>query len=202
LDPWYGPARGFDFAREVQPVLNRYCVSCHDQGNKTIDLGGGQSIELVRFGQPYWMGTCEISNAQFQQFDPHHFSRYYVKRHESRGDDRGMMLDQPDQPALRVSWNRAMAFCQWLSEKTGLNVSLPTEQQWETACRAGSGRAFHYGGEDFSQWENMADFGSGEKTVKGGSFLDPPSRCSADARLGYPPWQNVHNAGFRIVVND
>ena len=37
LDPWYGPARGFDFAREVQPVLNRYCVSCHDQDNK-LDL--------------------------------------------------------------------------------------------------------------------------------------------------------------------
>jgi len=110
-----------------------------------------ESIRLVRFGQPYWMGTCEISNAQFQRFDPDHFSRYYVKRHETRGDDRGMPLDQPDQPALRVSWNRAMAFCKWLSEKTGLNVSLPTEEQWETACRAGSGRAFHYRGEGFSE---------------------------------------------------
>jgi formylglycine-generating enzyme required for sulfatase activity len=242
--------------------------------HKTIDLGGGQSIRLVRFGQPYWMSTCEISNAQFQRFAPDHFSRYYVKRHETRGDDRGMPLDQPCRPALRVSWNRAMAFCQWLSKRTGMDVTLPTEEQWETACRAGSGRAFHYGGEDFSQWENMADktfatvgykgisifdhfeveghvclvvaegvefadrrfddkgvvtmpvgsykpnafglhdmhgnvaewtltdFAGGEKTVKGGSFLDPPSRCSADVRLGYPPWQNVHNTGFRIVVID
>ena len=30
LSPWYGPARGFDFGREVQPVLDHYCVSCHD----------------------------------------------------------------------------------------------------------------------------------------------------------------------------
>lgn len=238
----------------------------------TIDLGGGQSITMVRFGQPYWMGACEISNAQFQQFDPDHFSRYYVKRLETNGDDRGMMLDQPDQPALRVSWNRAMAFCEWLSEKTGMDVTLPTEAQWETACRAGSGGSFHYPGNDFSQWENMADktfatvgrkckpdqehfsvegmclpvadgvdfadqrfddkavvtmpvgsynpnafglydmhgnaaewtltdFGNGEKTVKGGSFLDAPKRCGADVRLGYPPWQNIHNTGFRIVVN-
>ncbi|RMG00417.1 MAG: hypothetical protein D6741_06840, partial [Planctomycetota bacterium] len=37
LDPWYGPPRGFDFAREVQPVLNRYCVACHNQNSK-LDL--------------------------------------------------------------------------------------------------------------------------------------------------------------------
>ncbi|MCB1123851.1 MAG: formylglycine-generating enzyme family protein, partial [Verrucomicrobiae bacterium] len=37
LEEWYGPARGFDFAREVQPVLNRYCVSCHDQ-SQPLDL--------------------------------------------------------------------------------------------------------------------------------------------------------------------
>ena len=30
IEPWHGPARGFDFAREVQPVLNRHCVACHD----------------------------------------------------------------------------------------------------------------------------------------------------------------------------
>jgi hypothetical protein len=30
IDPWYGPVRGFSFAREVQPVLDRYCVGCHD----------------------------------------------------------------------------------------------------------------------------------------------------------------------------
>ena len=52
-----------------------------------------------------------------------------------------------------------------------------------------------------AEW-TLADFADGERTVKGGSFLDPPERCSADARLGYPPWQNVHNTGFRVVVNE
>ena len=44
LQQWYGPARGFDFAREVQPVLNRYCVSCHD-GTDTIDLRPEDKVE-------------------------------------------------------------------------------------------------------------------------------------------------------------
>ncbi len=144
-----------------QPVAKRARIrtveALPELEQKTIDLGGGQSIELVRFGQSYWMGKYEISNAQFQQFDPDHSSRYYVKRHKNRGDDRGMMLDGPNQPALRVSWNRAMDFCDWLSEKTGLNVSLPTEEQWETACLANSDEPFHYSGEDFSKWENLAD---------------------------------------------
>ena len=51
-----------------------------------------------------------------------------------------------------------------------------------------------------AEW-TLTDFAGGEKTVKGGSFLDAPERCRADARLGYPAWQNVHNTGFRIVVN-
>ncbi|MCK5172507.1 MAG: SUMF1/EgtB/PvdO family nonheme iron enzyme, partial [Planctomycetes bacterium] len=85
---------------------------------------------LVKFGQPYWMGTCEISNAQFRKFDPAHTSRYYGKRHADRGDDKGLPLDDPYQPAIRVSWNRAMAFCRWLSKETGLDITLPTEEQW------------------------------------------------------------------------
>ncbi|MGQ9607005.1 MAG: SUMF1/EgtB/PvdO family nonheme iron enzyme [Thermogutta sp.] len=40
IDPWYGPPRGFDFAREIQPVLDRYCVSCHDGGHAAPDLRG------------------------------------------------------------------------------------------------------------------------------------------------------------------
>ncbi len=38
LTPWHGPSRGFDFAREVQPVLDRYCVGCHDGSSGRPDL--------------------------------------------------------------------------------------------------------------------------------------------------------------------
>ena len=52
-----------------------------------------------------------------------------------------------------------------------------------------------------AEW-TLSDFGPGEKTVKGGSFLDRPARCRADIRHGYPAWQNVYHTGFRIVVGE
>lgn len=127
--------------------------------HKTLELENGEKIELVNFGEDYWMGSCEISNAQFKSFDAEHNSRYFGKRHseDSNGDGKGMSLNEDNQPVVRVSWIRAMEFCEWLSEKTGMKVSLPTVEQWEYACLAGSSGNFHFQGFDFSEFENMAD---------------------------------------------
>ncbi|MCL2709249.1 MAG: SUMF1/EgtB/PvdO family nonheme iron enzyme [Planctomycetaceae bacterium] len=111
-------------------------------------------------GVPFWISTTEITNAQFAAFDPEHDSRI------ESGDfimfspgERGWAVNRPDQPVVRVSWNQAMEFCDWLSEQTGRKVTLPSVEQWEHACRAGTDTSFWYGDidTDFSPFANLAD---------------------------------------------
>ncbi|MCP4642385.1 MAG: formylglycine-generating enzyme family protein, partial [bacterium] len=132
----------------------------HAQGPaKTIDLGGGIQMTLSHIpDQDFWMGTCEVTNEQYRLFNPSHDSRYCVKRRD-RADGKGLTLNGPKQPALRVSWDDANGFCAWLSLKTGVHVSLPTAVEWAYACNAGKHTQLNYGdvSTDFSRHGNMAD---------------------------------------------
>ena len=84
----------------------------------------------------------------------------------------GYPANLPDQPVIRVSWNEAMAYCDALSKKTGLKITLPTETQWEWACRAGNDSDFWYGNlnTDFGKKENLADANLSKMAVSG---IDP-----------------------------
>ena len=144
---------------------------------RVIDLGDGVELRLSRIpagqfvmgdataeiNRPFWIGVCEVSNAQYAQFNPRHDSRY-IDRAGKDHKDRGFPANLPEQPVIRVSQDEANAFCQWLSEKTGAVVALPTEAQWEWACRAGSDTAMWFGeaDSDFSKFANLADV-SGSK---------------------------------------
>ena len=63
LTPWYGPARGFDFAREVQPVLNRYCIECHDGRQDRCDLRPEEVVRNYRGRVP---GRLDITRMHRQ----------------------------------------------------------------------------------------------------------------------------------------
>jgi formylglycine-generating enzyme required for sulfatase activity len=148
---------------------------------RTLNLGEGVTLELIRLPggsfvmgssdghpdeapvgavevKPFWMARCETSNHQFRRFNFAHESRT-EDRHGYQFGATGYDQDQPDQPAMRVSWEEAMAFCRWLSQRTGLRVTLPTEAQWEWACRAGAASAFSFGAldADYSAHANLGD---------------------------------------------
>lgn len=58
-----------------------------------------------------------------------------------------------------MSWNDAIAFCEWLKRKEGRNYGLPTEAQWEYACRAGTRSLYQHGNdpEELARAGNVAD---------------------------------------------
>ena len=112
----------------------------------------------VKIEKSYWIGRFEITNKQFQAFDATHNSRD-EDRHGYQFGRKGYEMNHPDQPAVRVSWQQAMDFCKWLSVKTGHKFTLPTESQWEWACRAGNDTDDWFGkfGSDYSKFANLGD---------------------------------------------
>lgn len=128
-------------------------------------------MSVVKIAKPYWVCTTEISLAQYQAFNPDHRNGFYDQHYKDQVRP-GYDMDQPDLPVIRVSWNQSMEFCRWLSAKSGMNVSLPTEAQWEFACRAGSGQAMAFGdaSADFSKFANLADVQLEKMAVSG---VDP-----------------------------
>jgi len=89
----------------------------------------------VRIASAFYVAVCEVTNAQYEKFDPSH-SKQRGKRGYSKADDEAVIF---------VSWHDAVAFCKWLSKKDGLPYRLPTEAEWEYACRAGTTTAFSTG---------------------------------------------------------
>ena len=108
--------------------------------------------------KPFRMGRIEVTNRQFRRFDPTHDSRR-ESRHGYQFGVTGYDVNGEEAPAVRLSWQEAMAFCAWASQTTGLRVRLPTESQWEWAARAGSDAPFWFGGldVDFAPYANLAD---------------------------------------------
>ena len=121
---------------------------------------------VVEIKKPFLMSTTEITNEQLRKFLPEHDSQVIDQQWKDH-IYAGYPADEPEMPAVRVSWNDALAFTQHLSEKTGRQVTLPTEAQWEWAARAGSDQPFFFGSSGYEKHANLADASIGLLAVRG-----------------------------------
>lgn len=110
----------------------------------------------VTITRPFYMGKFELTQAQYQKV---------------MGDNPSTIKGD-NLPVAGVTWQNAQDFCDKLSRQTGYEVQLPTEAQWEYACRAGTTTAY-YSGNDIADLDKIAWFGanSDHKPHPGGEKL-------------------------------
>ncbi|RMH18614.1 MAG: formylglycine-generating enzyme family protein [Acidobacteria bacterium] len=130
--------------------------------------GGGYNVERpkhqVRFDKHFRIGAVPVTNHQYLAFDPGHRVEHWEGVSEEK---------LRDHPVVNVTWYAAVAFCRWLRaalpEAEG--ARLPTEEEWEYACRAGTTTEYGSGDEESDLkkvgWYNI---NSGDRTHRVGEL--------------------------------
>ena len=120
------------------------------------DLGNGVKLEMVEIpAGTFYMGSPENEEDGRDSESPQHqvnVPSFFIGKYPlTQAQYQAIMGNNPanfkgaNRPVEKVSWNDAVAFCQKLSQKTGKNYKLPSEAQWEYACRAGTTTPFYFG---------------------------------------------------------
>ena len=127
------PAGRFQMGSETVALSVEAARSVGDEWRQ-FDRDEGP-VHTVMIDHPFRMGVTEVTNVQYECYDPAHRA-LRGKEGFSVGDDEAVVF---------VSWEDAVGYCRWLSERTGQSWRLPTEAEWEYACRAGTTTAYSYG---------------------------------------------------------
>ncbi|MEC9096890.1 MAG: formylglycine-generating enzyme family protein [Planctomycetota bacterium] len=138
----------------------KFKMGNHDKPAETVKKVGGGSprqevneehladeypVHEVTISKPFYMGVYELTQAQWKAVMGTEPWKTKAALAIARAQPRPQGFD--DYPVVWVNSYDAIEFCRKLSKKTGMTVSLPTEAQWEYACRAGSTTNFSFGDE-------------------------------------------------------
>jgi formylglycine-generating enzyme required for sulfatase activity len=123
--------------------------------NFTENLPKGITLEMVGLpaGQ-FLMGSSERDNEKPPhqvQVNSFAIGKYPITQAQYQavmGNNPSHFKNNPQNPVEKVSWDDAQAFCQKLSQITGKTYRLPTEAEWEYACRAGTTTRYYFGDDD------------------------------------------------------
>jgi formylglycine-generating enzyme required for sulfatase activity len=132
-------------------------------------------VREVVIARPFALGRMPVTFAQWDRFA----GATGGWRPPDEGWGRGA------RPVVNVSWTDAMAYCAWLSARTGRRVRLPSEAEWEYAARAGSGSAYPWGAEIRWGLANGMEAGvaeGGQCTTPVGAF--PPNAFGLHDMMG------------------
>jgi formylglycine-generating enzyme required for sulfatase activity len=110
----------------------------------------------------YEIGRYPVTNLEYKAF-------VEATNHEPPGHWQGgeLPVELADHPVTRVSWEDAIAYCQWLVETTQKSYRLPTEQEWERAARGAAGLRYPWGNEWQEKRANTKEAGIGTTTPVG-----------------------------------
>ena len=150
------------------------------------ERGDNEEQHEVSITRPFYLGVYVVTQAEYEKVMGNNPSYFSAK---DTGKDSVKDMDTSRFPVETVSWDDAVAFCKKLSElpeekKAGRVYRLPTEAEWEYACRAGTKTVFHYGDSLSSRQANFNGeypYGGADK----GPFLARTAKVGSYAANGF-----------------
>ncbi|MEM9567871.1 MAG: formylglycine-generating enzyme family protein, partial [Cyanobacteria bacterium P01_E01_bin.34] len=136
-----------------------------------LSIGEGSKRQVVKV-PPFYMGCYAVTQAQWKAVSE-------LQEMEQALDADPSNFKGANRPVERVSWDDAQEFCRRLSQMTGQTYRLPSEAEWEYACRAGTETEFHFGdtlSPELANYRTSLSYNNGptgqyrEETTDVGSF--------------------------------